>query len=65
MLEEQGVTYRTQTGDSAPLEKILIAGGTNIVRLRLWVNPYEGKYRFFCIENENLSNKDQQKPTTT
>jgi arabinogalactan endo-1,4-beta-galactosidase len=44
MLEEAGVTYRTQTGETEVLEKIFISGGANTVRLRLWVNPVGGNY---------------------
>ena len=44
ILEEKGITYHTQTGESQVLEKILIAGGTNAIRLRLWVDPVDGMY---------------------
>jgi arabinogalactan endo-1,4-beta-galactosidase len=42
MLEAQGVSYATQAGASELLENILISGGTNTIRSRLWVNPTDG-----------------------
>lgn len=42
MLEEQGMTFHLANGTVAPLEDILISGGANSIRSRLWVNPVNG-----------------------
>jgi len=38
------VSYEWTNGTTQPLERILISGGTNSIRSRLWVNPYQGIY---------------------
>jgi len=43
LLESQGVSY-SQDGKNSSLESILIKGGFNSARLRIWVNPSGGTY---------------------
>ncbi|OMP82154.1 Arabinogalactan endo-1,4-beta-galactosidase [Diplodia seriata] len=44
MLEDNGQTYKTTSGSTAALEKILADSGVNSVRQRVWVNPSDGNY---------------------
>ncbi|KAK3936487.1 glycoside hydrolase [Diplogelasinospora grovesii] len=42
--ENAGITYKTASGATEPLEKILAENGVNTVRQRVWVNPSGGTY---------------------
>jgi arabinogalactan endo-1,4-beta-galactosidase len=42
--EQAGITYKSPSGATEPLEQILAASGVNIVRQRVWVNPSGGTY---------------------
>jgi len=42
--EQAGISYKTSSGTTEPLEKILADNGVNIVRQRVWVNPSGGNY---------------------
>lgn len=42
--EAAGYTYKTSSGTTEALEKILYSSGVNTVRQRLWVNPSSGQY---------------------
>jgi len=42
--ERAGVSYKTQSGQAQPLERILASNGVNTVRQRVWVNPSGGNY---------------------
>jgi arabinogalactan endo-1,4-beta-galactosidase len=42
--ERAGITYKSESGQTRPLEQILKANGVNTVRQRLWVNPSNGDY---------------------
>ncbi|KAH8885133.1 glycoside hydrolase family 53 protein [Thozetella sp. PMI_491] len=42
--EKAGYTYKTTSGTTQSLEKILAASGVNTVRQRVWVNPSGGTY---------------------
>ena len=42
--EEAGHTYKTTSGITEALEKILVASGVNTVRQRIWVDPSNSDY---------------------
>lgn len=42
--EAAGKSYRTASGTTQALEKILASAGVNTVRQRVWVNPSNGNY---------------------
>lgn len=42
--ERAGISYKTASGQTQPLEQILKANGVNTVRQRVWVNPSNGDY---------------------
>jgi arabinogalactan endo-1,4-beta-galactosidase len=42
--ENSGISYKTSSGTTEPLETILKASGVNTVRQRVWVNPSDGNY---------------------
>lgn len=42
--ERNGISYKTSSGQTQPLEQILSSAGVNTVRQRVWVNPSNGDY---------------------
>ena len=42
--EKAGTSYKTASGTTQALEKILASSGVNTVRQRVWVNPSDGNY---------------------
>lgn len=42
--ERAGITYKSASGQTQPLEQILKANGVNTVRQRVWANPSNGDY---------------------
>lgn len=42
--EDAGISYKTSSGTTESLEKILASAGVNTVRQRVWVNPSDGSY---------------------
>lgn len=42
--ERAGVRYKNVNGQEKPLEYILAENGVNMVRQRVWVNPWDGNY---------------------
>lgn len=42
--EKKGISYKTASGQTQPLEQILASSGVNTVRQRVWVNPSNGEY---------------------
>lgn len=42
--ERNGISYKTTSGQTQPLEQILASAGVNTVRQRVWVNPSNGDY---------------------
>ncbi len=42
-LENSGLTFKDQNGDPADLFALLKEGGFGAVRVRVWVNPYDGE----------------------
>ncbi len=47
--EAAGYTYKTTSGVTEVLEKILHSSGVNTVRQRVWVNPSSGDYDLACM----------------
>jgi len=47
--EAAGYTYKTTSGMTEALEKILHSSGVNTVRQRVWVNPSSGDYDLACM----------------
>ena len=44
MLENQGRTFQSESGQEMPFEKIMAQAGANAARQRVWVNPSDGNY---------------------
>jgi arabinogalactan endo-1,4-beta-galactosidase len=42
--EKAGISYKTASGTTEALEKILVSSGVNTVRQRVWVDPSDGNY---------------------
>ncbi|KAH8817245.1 glycoside hydrolase family 53 protein [Xylogone sp. PMI_703] len=53
--EAAGISYKTTSGATQPLETILKNNGVNTVRQRLWVNPSNGQYNL--AYNINLAKR--------